>query len=246
VRTCEQCGADTLNAQGRCATCGWQAPLEHDLEDTMSPSLGETRAAEIPEATAASRSSRQQLPASAANELFERTTSLPPYAPPPPRAAARTTLRSAPLSGPPARYCGACGARIGVEEAFCGQCGTPVGAADGEYTSQQGQRTSGAGRYGSGMGDLDRTWTPLQGDDPTEAFVPASGPYGRGTPSMPYAQAYAQEGYGSGFAPQYAPHSTPQPAGVSRGGRIALGLICLAGSIASAVGAILLASHPPR
>jgi hypothetical protein len=58
---------------------------------------------------------------------------------------------------------------------------------------------------------------------------------------MPYAQAYAQEGYGSGFAPQYAPHSTPQPAGASRGGRIALGLICLAGSIASAVGAIILA-----
>jgi hypothetical protein len=88
------------------------------------------------------------------------------------------------------------------------------------------------------MGELDRTWTPAQGDEPTEAFVPTpSGPYGRGAPSRPYAQ----EGYGSGFAPSYASHYAQQPAGGSRGARIAIGLICLAGSIASAVGAIILA-----
>jgi hypothetical protein len=125
-----------------------------------------------------------------------------------------------------------------VEEAFCGQCGTPVGDAGGEYAPPRGQRESGMGRYGSGMGDLDRTWTPAQGDDPTEVFAPApSGPYGRGGPSRPYAQ----EDYGSGLAPEYAPHYTQQSTGGSRGGRIALGLICLAGSVASAVGAILLA-----
>jgi hypothetical protein len=229
ARTCEQCGADAVDVSGVCRNCGWQASDTGFDEEDDAPSLGETRAADVPPTVADGR--MPSRPAATPG----RGGSDPEYGPPRPstRAGAQPTLPA----GQPVRYCGTCGARIGPGEAFCGQCGTPVGssagASAGDYGGGRELATSAASRYYVGDGDV---WAPGQGDAPTEAYAP--------TPSMPYnlplqATPYSRPGYGSGADMRGA-----QAAGPSRSARIVLGVLCLCGGIASAAGAIILMLKP--
>ena len=122
MTTCENCGADTVDARGVCRTCGWHASDDLTLEDD-APSLGETRAADA-----------QELPRGAVQRAGSNT---------PPRGSAMSPYDARPGGTPPsgrgagavgtARFCGTCGARLEPGEAFCGQCGTPVGAG-ADYT----------------------------------------------------------------------------------------------------------------
>ncbi|MGZ3681943.1 MAG: hypothetical protein ACXVDI_25570, partial [Ktedonobacterales bacterium] len=108
-------------------------------------------------------------------------------------------------------------------------CGTPVGAGSNVGTSLQ----PAASQYGRYQIEGDSAWSPGEGDAPTEAFVPSSAPsYARGFSSAPNARG----GYAS------TPGSNATPANASaRTGRIIVGVICLIGSLASAIGAIVLA-----
>lgn len=220
MTTCEQCGADAVDAQGRCLNCGWQVPTS-DYDEDSSPSLGETRAADIPDAVEARGSRVSQAPA----PRFERTAQMPEYGPPQPQPT-RGGPNTPPLSGGTgmtgtARYCGACGARITGNEAFCGQCGTPIGATGGFGSAMDQQQT----RYQvGGTGG----WQQGAGDDPTEMFVPA--------PANPYQQRSGVPYHPTGYGP-----AAPRPADSSRTVRIVFGILCLAGSIGSAAAALVLA-----
>lgn len=222
MTTCEQCGADAVDATGRCAHCGWQAPMS-DYDDDGAPSLGETRAADIPDVVEVRGSRASQTP----EPRFDRTAQLPNYGQPYPQPS-RGGPNTPPVNGATgmtgtARYCGACGARITGNEAFCGQCGTPIGATSGGFGSAMDQQQTRYQVGGSGA------WQQGAGDDPTEMFVPAPmNPYQQRTGGMPYQPVGYQP------APQ-------RPTNSSRTVRIVFGILCLAGSIGSAVAAIVLA-----
>ena len=218
VTTCERCGADTLDARGHCATCGWQAPSATS-EDESSPSLGATRAAVVPDAEPWTARSAQQA---ASGDRFGQTASMPP---------ARTLLRSAPLAGASTRYCGVCGARISADEVFCGQCGTPVGMPSGDYATVNG--SEGSRRYADERVDQ---WAPVQHDELTEAYAPAA-PSGYGYSGA--GRQYRPAGYASG----YTNTQTQQVSSGARSVRIVVGILCLAGSLVSAAVAIFLAIH---
>lgn len=226
MTTCEQCGADAVNARGVCANCGWQAP-ERMYEDDESPSLGETRAADIPVSDAAPGAGRTQTPPS----RFNRTAEMPRPGQPSrmsgPPAATGTGMGT---SAGTARYCGTCGARIAAGEAFCGQCGTPVGAGSGDYGTVN-MAASPTARYQVG-----NTWGSGGGDAPTEEYgAPLANAYPRTQAGMPYTPPQ----YGSG--PNMAPVGVSATNGSGRTVRIVFGVLCLVGSIASAVGAVILA-----
>jgi hypothetical protein len=227
VTTCEHCGADAVNARGVCEECGWQAAASGVAFDDSSPSLGETRAADVPFAPAEQRTTAVPGAGAPITPMppLERTTGRPNQP-----TAADAQLRystAAPVST--SRYCGTCGARIAPGEAFCGQCGTPVGAGSNIGTALH----PASGQYGRYQVESNSTWSPAQGDAPTEAFIPSSGqPYARGYSSAPNARG----GYAS------SPGAAATPADASaRTGRIIVGVVCLIGSLASAIGAIVLA-----
>ena len=213
---CEQCGADAVDIEGICGNCGWQAPEGAHLDDDAS-SLGETRAADV-------------LPTQAARggvsmPRLERTSQMPHYAP-----SSQPTGRAMGTQTSTSRYCGTCGARIAPGEAFCGQCGTPVGAGSGDFGTALNMPAGAPTRYHVGT---NAEWSSAEGDAPTEAFAvsPLSG-YGR-TPGVPYGQA----GYGpNGGLPQ-----TGGASNSSRTLRIVIGILCLAGSLVSAVVAVIIA-----
>lgn len=210
MATCANCGADTIDERGICQSCGWRNSAGSHGTDVSSPSLGATRAAEIPAGTA--------IPAS-------RHTNGMTYDPSG-QMAPTGTPQASPTAVPPSagtniRFCGACGARITGNEAFCGQCGAPVSAPSGpDYTMPQ---PGPASRYHVGNAP---GWAPEFGDEPTEAFVPARAQqYARPSSGIPYGQT----GFGA-----------PEPrASSTRGLRIGLGILCLVGSLASAVVAVL-------
>jgi hypothetical protein len=219
VTTCEQCGADAVDATGRCRNCGWQTPAG-DYDDD-APSLGETRAADVPDMVEIRGGRTSQAP----EPRFDRTAQMPNYGQPYPQSL---------LGGPPTpvngatgaigtgRFCGACGARITGNEAFCGQCGTPIGATSSGFNSAPDQIQT---RYQVGG---PAGWQQGAGDDPTEMFVaPPINPYQQRT-GVPYQPA------GYNRAAQRAPDS-------SRTVRIVFGILCLAGSISTAIAAIVLA-----
>jgi hypothetical protein len=172
VMTCEYCGADAVDARGVCRNCGrLAADADARLDDGL-PSLGETRAADLPADLAA------RTPPGGGSS---RTAAVP-------RHAASASQRPS-GGGGTARYCGTCGARIVPGEAFCGQCGSPVGAGP-EYT--RNMPTSASSRFTSGERD---TWEVGDGDAPTEAFdyppPPVVAPYNRGgLSSGQYAPRY--------------------------------------------------------
>jgi hypothetical protein len=231
VTTCERCGADTLDARGHCATCGWQVPFATLEEDESSPSLGETRAAVVPDAEPWTARSALQ---SASGDRFGQTASMPPNlqrSPSSPKPPAHTLLRSAPPAGASARYCGVCGARISADEVFCGQCGTPVGMPSGDYATVNGPE--GSRRYADERVDQ---WAPVQHDELTEAYaLAAPSGYGYGGSGRQYRPA----GYASGYFNTY----TQQVSSGARNVRIVVGILCLAGSLVSAAAAIVLAIH---
>ncbi|MGH2517952.1 MAG: zinc-ribbon domain-containing protein [Ktedonobacterales bacterium] len=222
MKTCERCGADTVDAQGICTSCGWQAPADL-YEDDDSPSLGETRAADVPTSGGTPDARYAQAP------RFARTAEMPRSGQPsrvsgPPGGDALGT------SAGTARYCGTCGARIATGEAFCGQCGTPVGTSGGDF-----------GTVNMGVGPASRYqiggtgWTAGGGDAPTEEYA---APLGNGYPRTQAGMPYTPPMYASG---------PNQPAGGAAGDgsgrtvRIVFGVLCLAGSIASAITAVILA-----
>ena len=195
--------------------------MDYDyMDDDSSHSFGETRAADFPSdrPSADPRGSFVQTPAS------RRTTGIP-RTPPPARPTRAGQTSTSAGGGGVARFCGTCGARISGAEAFCGQCGTPVGQSGDEYTSALGVSNSAPSRYHIGVNG---PWTPEQADELTEAYVPAPA-YGRSGPGLPYAQG----GFGSGT---YAPSASN-----TRTTRIVIGVVCLVGSLASAIVAIIIA-----
>lgn len=217
MTTCEQCGANALDARGICGNCGWQAP-DGDI------ALGETREADVAASVA-----RGHEPHVSGAPRFERTTQMPPYAPPRPTTGRPVSGMGTGNVGATSRYCGTCGARITGNEAFCGQCGTPIGGAN-DFGTSLDVRSSDAGRYG-GSG----AWTPGEGDALTEPFVVS--PVG-GYPRTPANNPYAQMGYGGSGA-----MNGQASADSSRGIKTLFGVLCLVASVASAVGAVFLAVH---
>lgn len=218
MTTCENCGADTVDARGMCRTCGWQAGDEVTVDDD-SPSLGQTRAAdaaEPPRGGAQWSAGATRSRASTTSQYGAASSGMP------------ASSRGAGTAGT-ARFCGTCGARLEPGEAFCGQCGTPVGAG-GDYT-----RNVPAGQpsryYVGGNG----AWAGTGGDAYTEEYtappLPAAAPYNR--PSAPGAGIYTPPGFGA--------QTAPETAGESRAGRVVFGLLCILGSLISAAGAVYLA-----
>ncbi len=211
MTTCERCGANAVDALGVCRACGWETAGTglDELDDT--PSLGETRAADLPPGV--------RLPdtgaAYQADAAADRTKALPHFP---------STIQTADPSTPPSptgtgRFCGACGARIVGSEAFCGQCGTPVGMATGiQHGSSFGMPPAPPSPYQLGSAPA---WPSPEGDAPTEAFV--------ASPLARYS------------GPGYASVNTAQAGGPSRGVRIVVGALCLVGSVVSAITAVLLA-----
>jgi hypothetical protein len=220
--TCERCGADAVDARGRCRNCGWQMPMNAYSDRGSSPSLGETRAAEIPAGAPGRPAAAMPLPASGVSSHPGRSfgSALPPV----------------PVSsGPTGRFCGTCGARLEAGRAFCGQCGTPIAATG---FSGRVAPTSGSGRY---LRDADEDWAVEDGDAPTEEVPdfppPFVNPYGSPVGKGPLSGPYGAMGYGNGAG---AP-PLETPSGGSRSTRIVLGMICLFGSVVSAAAAIILA-----
>lgn len=223
MQTCERCGADAVDARGICQSCGWHAAEGiYAEEEDDAPSLGATRAAD-----AAYRAEVRTPPSQAA---APRATHAPGY------GAATQASSAAPQrtgSNTPVRFCGACGARVAPGEVFCGQCGTPLGTGLGaggmNYVgpTRNMPASSAQPRYYGGTAN---GWLPGDGDAPTEAFVPppATPPYQGGVP-------YMTPTYG---VPQYG---APAPARQARTGRVVWGLLCLAGSLLSAAGAVFIA-----
>jgi hypothetical protein len=227
VKTCERCGADAVDARGMCRNCGWQARQDlygqdpYGAEDD-APSLGETRAADVPPGAYPSASPTAQSP---------RSPSQNPY---PTEARPTSVIGGGATSG--GRFCGTCGARLESGIAFCGQCGTPVAAsgATGLTFGSSGLRQSGQEQYRVGG------WSDGDGDEATEmmpgAGAPAYNGFGRSGvgPGLPYGAApYHPAGYG--------PARPSSATSSSRTARFVVGALCLLGSIISASLAIILA-----
>jgi len=231
VRTCEECGADAVDARGICQNCGW----EMQAMDDDAPSLGETRAADIPTTVAGNRgrvTPPVQPSGVASPPLFERTVDMPRYATPPSRPTRNNATSMTGTQGT-SRYCGTCGARIERGEVFCGQCGTPVGASGNNFGNAGGRSAVGGSPSRYFVGD-EEMWSPTQGDALTEAYVPSPPPpmparYNQGMASAPYHQGYGTPAPLAG-----------QPANASaRTARIVWGVICLAASLLTAGAAVL-------
>lgn len=224
MQTCENCGANAVNSRGICQNCGWRQPGISD----SSPSLGETRAAEVPTTQTGMRGAGPSSP-------FGPTADLPRYTPPlalPSRGSAASLVSP---QGGTSRYCGTCGARIERGEVFCGQCGTPVGSGRNSYGGQ-GMTSSAPSRYMTG--DDEEAWSPANSSEFTEAILPSPPPampaqYNRGVPGLPYNQAY-----GSGTVYAASPGS-----GANRSARIVWGVVCLVASLVIAGAAVLVAVH---
>lgn len=228
VRTCENCGADTVDSRGICQNCGWS---ESD-RSSSSPSLGETRAAQIPvpptDGRGMATSSRIQ-PNVAPHYPFERTVDMPRNTP------TVSPLSRTGVSGPnvagtqssTSRYCGTCGARIEPGEVFCGQCGTPVGAGGTSLGAYGGGRGSGSGRY---RVEDDEVWSPGQGDALTEAILPG--------PPAPMPAQFGRGAVSSPYGATYAPASGYDDAGSARTTRIVWGILCLVASLLLAAAAV--------
>lgn len=120
----------------------------------------------------------------------------------------------APLATPPpatTRFCGTCGAALEPGRPFCGQCGTPVNTS-GVHGTAKRPAPSGSSLYRQSGG----VWADVDGDAPTVAEMPMGDLYGD---------------YGD----------LAQPEDSSRTLRILVGVLCLIGSFATAVAAIVIA-----
>lgn len=137
-----------------------------------------------------------------------------PRTPTPPAGPATPS----PAAAASTRYCGTCGAPLDPGRPFCGQCGTPVSTSDVNGPAMT-PSPSGSGLYrGSGAGWSGSQWSESDGDAPTVAELPMDDLYG----------SY------SGRSPVVADDS-------SRTLRLVVGILCLIGSFATAIAAIILA-----
>jgi hypothetical protein len=183
-----------------------------------TPSLAETREADVPAPVRSSLLAPTPGPARAAttggrSRYADQSTVGP---------GGRAT--GADLGqGPSSRYCGTCGARIEAGKQFCGQCGSPIFPAAGLEEGTALQRAVFPGVRGPAD-----SWSAADQDAPTEEF----GPYGMGG----YAQPYGTSGY-------YARAGTTSAAQRSDT-RILIGIFCVLGGLLSAAAAIILAVAP--
>ncbi|HKT38941.1 MAG TPA: zinc ribbon domain-containing protein [Ktedonobacterales bacterium] len=200
--------------------CGWNARENmYDIADD-SPSLGETRAADIPPGG---------YGVSGPTSQAARGSRMSPY----PTEARPTASVGGATSG--GRFCGACGARLESGMAFCGQCGSPVAATSdsGLTFGASGLRTTAQEQYRVGG------WPDDDGNELTEAIPGATG----------YNNGFGRSGAGLGlqyggvpYHPTgYVPASGATPTSSSRTARLAVGVLCLIGSVISASAAIILA-----
>ena len=203
--------------------------------DDDAPSLGETRAADIPTTVAGNRGrvTPAQPSGVASAPLFERTVDMPRYASPPSRPT-RNNATGVTGAQNTSRYCGTCGARIERGEVFCGQCGTPVGASGNNFgnAGNPGGRSAVGGSPSRYVAGDDEMWSPTQGDALTEAYVPP--------PPMParYNQSMAGAPYNQGYGTP-APQAGQAANASARTARIVWGVICLAASLMMAGAAVL-------
>jgi zinc-ribbon domain len=212
--TCEHCGADALDPNGVCRECGW-----HAQDDGGSPSLAETRAADVPAVARTPLIARRSNP----DPVFQsddRTMAAPPAGP-----MGRPGTRASGGTGT-GRYCGTCGARIEPGEQFCGQCGTPLFSGSGVDLGTAYRPTQFApASYGAASAP---DWTPADHDAPTVEYPEMLGGMGSGYPGR----------MGSSYAP-----ASPDRGG-NRELRIVLGILCILGGLVSGAGAIFLAIAP--
>jgi hypothetical protein len=215
--TCERCGADALGADGVCQVCGWQTEEAALGSYDSSPSLGETRAADIPAPARPAASVRGTPPVTAfAPQRGTAGTSARAFERP------GSTLSGSTNAG---RFCGSCGARIELGQQFCGQCGAAVGSF-GVSNPGYGTELRRAPIPSGPAGLSDDVWPTAEYDAPTEAFsgvLPGVAP-----------------GYRSASARAYGARS----GGMSRELRIVLGILCILGGLVSGAGAIILALAP--
>lgn len=219
MNTCEQCGADAVDTRGVCRICGWQAWDHRYSDEDDAPSLGETRAADIPAGGFGSSGTGSPSPRGSRLSQFHAD-------------AGATALVGGATSG--GRFCGTCGARLESGTAFCGQCGTPVAASTpgGLTFGTSGLRPSGQEKYHVGG------WSDGDGNELTEAM--AGAPTYNGLtrpgvgPGLPQGGApFHPSGYGAARSGAAAPSSHTT--------RLVVGVFCLIGSIISASAAIILA-----
>lgn len=210
---CERCGANAVDVDGVCQECGWRGGGSRTGDYGSSPSLAQTRAADIPPLARPAPNVRRTAPGA-------------PFLPP--RGPSATSARpfdrpNATLSGglSTSHFCGSCGARIEPGQQFCGQCGaaSSFGVSSPEHGTEL-QRT----RFTPApSGSMSGAWSTDEYDAPTEAFSDA-------LPSL--APGYSSTGPRSYGA---------QSRGVSREVRIVFGILCILGGLVSGAGAIILA-----
>lgn len=184
MNTCEQCGADAVDARGICRVCGWSARANAYDSSDDTPSLGETRAADIPPGG---------YGASGLTSQTARGSRMNPY----PTEARPTVPAGGATSG--GRFCGTCGARLESGTAFCGQCGTPVATG-----TASGLRATGQDQYRVGG------WSDDDGNEMTEAMIPgATGYNGFGRSGVGQGLPYGGAPYHpAGYTPAPAPSSS--------------------------------------
>ena len=219
MSTCERCGADAVDARGICRVCGWNA--RDNMYDTAddTPSLGETRAADIP---------LGGYGISGPGAQSARNSRMNPY---PTEARPAAPLGGATSGG---RFCGTCGARLESGMAFCGQCGTPVAAntASGLTFGASGLRATAQEQYRVGG------WSEDDGNELTEAIPGATGYNGFGRSGTGPGLLHGGVPY---HPAGYSPARGTTDSSSSRTARLVVGVLCLIGSVISASAAIILA-----
>jgi hypothetical protein len=210
---CERCGADAIGVDGVCQECGWRRGMSRTDDYGSSPSLAQTRAADIPPlARPAPNAPRTAPGAPFLSQRGPSATSARPF----------DRLNSTFLGGmSTSQFCGSCGARIEPGQQFCGQCGaaSSFGVSSPEHGTEL-QRT----RFTPGpSGSMSGAWSTDEYDAPTEAFSDAF-------PSV-------APGYSSAGPRSYG----DQPRGMSRELRIIFGILCILGGLVSGAAAIILA-----
>ena len=158
MTTCGHCGADAVGADGLCRACGWRTGgIAAGMEDT--PSLAETREADVPAPVRSSLLTHAPRPARAAT-----TGGRSLYADQSTFSGGRAN--NADLGpGPSSRFCGTCGARVEAGKQFCGQCGSPVFPTASLEEGTALQRSV----YPGLRGPVD-SWSAADQDAPTEEF----------------------------------------------------------------------------